>query len=243
MTPRLSECLRVELHKVSRPSPLRRTARGIAAWAANPNQTTLWRISDGAVLMRFAGAAPEEGVGAIRFTPDWTRLVTTGYLPFVDPDGLWDQKGVIRFWRVADGMLRQVYDARTGLGVTSPVAWSPDGTRFAYGTYEGTAVVARTPAADSTSVGRTPRRVIPLENFECLHLPGTNSLFTRWGYSRASSQHPATGVWASFCQRVDELVKGPCRAKNFTGSSRLPSSVTDKPEALEEHPTPLPSYL
>ncbi len=118
----------------------------IAAWAASPNQTTLWRISDGLVLMRFRGAAPEEGVGAIRFTPDGLRLVTTGYLPFVDANGLWQQKGIIRFWRVSDGALRRVYDARTGIGVTSPVAWSPDVTRFAYGTYEGTAVVARTPA-------------------------------------------------------------------------------------------------
>jgi WD40 repeat protein len=118
----------------------------IAAWAANPNQTTLWRISDGVVLMRFPGTSPEEGVGAIRFTADGMRVVTTGYLPYLDADGLWQQKGVIRFWRVADGALRHMYDARTGLGVTSPVAWSPDATRFAYGTYEGTAVVARTPA-------------------------------------------------------------------------------------------------
>lgn len=118
----------------------------IAAWAASPNQTTLWRISDGAVLMRFPGAAPEEGVTAIRFTPDGTRLVTTGYLPFQDSEGLWQQKGVIRFWRLADGALRQMYDTHTGLAVTSPLAWSPDATRFLYGTYEGTAVVARTPA-------------------------------------------------------------------------------------------------
>jgi WD40 repeat protein len=119
---------------------------GLAAWAASPNQTTLWRLSDGSEVWRFPGAAPEEGVSAIRFTPDGTRLVTTGYLPFVDANGLWQQKGVIRFWRLADGALRQTYDARTDLGVTSPVAWSPDGSRFAYGTYEGTAVVALTPA-------------------------------------------------------------------------------------------------
>jgi len=106
----------------------------------------LWRIPDGAVLMNFPGATPEEGVGAIRFSPDGMRLVTTGYFPFVDADGLWQQKGLIRFWRVADGALRQVYDQRTGIGVTSALAWSPDATRFAYGTYEGTAVVARTPA-------------------------------------------------------------------------------------------------
>ena len=124
----------------------------IAAWGANPNQVTLWRISDGAVLMKFAGTAAEEGVGTIRFTPDGAHMVTTGYLPFVDGDGLWQQKGVIRFWRVADGTLRRVYDARTGIGVTSPVAWSPDATRFAYGTYEGTAVVARTPSEIQTNL-------------------------------------------------------------------------------------------
>jgi WD40 repeat protein len=118
----------------------------LAAWSSNPNQTTLWRLSDGAPLRQFPGSASNEGVGAIRFTPDGTRLVTTGYLPFVDGDGLWQQVGVIRFWRVTDGVLRQVYTARTGLAVTSPVAWSPDASRFAYGTYEGTAVVARTPA-------------------------------------------------------------------------------------------------
>ncbi len=118
----------------------------IAAWAASPNRTTLWRISDGIVLMTFPSAAPEEGVGAIRFTPDGARLVTTGYLPFVDADGLWQQKGVIRFWRVADGALRRTYDVHTGIAVTSPIVWSPDATAFAYGTYEGTAVVARTPA-------------------------------------------------------------------------------------------------
>ena len=73
------------------------------------------------------------------------RLVTTSYLPFLDADGLWNQKGVIRFWRVADGVLRKVYDARTGLGVTSPVAWSPDVTQFAFGTYDGSVVVACTP--------------------------------------------------------------------------------------------------
>jgi hypothetical protein len=96
--------------------------------------------------MQFPGAAGNEGVGAIRFTPDSARLVTTGYLPYVDADGLWQQKGVIRFWRVADGALRHVYDDGTDLAVTSPIAWSADASRFAYGTYSGTAVAALTPA-------------------------------------------------------------------------------------------------
>jgi WD40 repeat protein len=118
----------------------------IAAWASSPNRTTLWRIADGATLMQFPNAAAEEGVGAIRFTPDGARLVTSGYLPFVDSDGLWQQKGTLRFWRVADGAMRRLFDVRTGIDVTSPVAWSPDASQFVYGTYEGTAVAANTPA-------------------------------------------------------------------------------------------------
>jgi WD40 repeat protein len=119
---------------------------GLAGWAATPNETTLWRIADGVVVRRFANATPEEGVVALRFSPGGARLVTTGYQPFVDADGLWQQKGIIRFWRVSDGALRHTFDARTGIGVTSPIAWSPDMSRFAYGTYEGTALVAVTPA-------------------------------------------------------------------------------------------------
>ena len=117
----------------------------LAEWTGKPNQTTLWRVSDGAVLRTFPGAASNEGVAALRFSPDGTRLVTTGYLPFMTPNG-WDQKGTIRFWRVSDGALRRTYDARTSLAVTSPIAWSPDATRFGYGTYAGSVVVALTPA-------------------------------------------------------------------------------------------------
>jgi WD40 repeat protein len=118
----------------------------IAAWSASPNQVTLWRLSDGAILRQFPGATADEGVGAIRFTPDGARLVTTGYLPYVDQNGLWQQVGVIRFWGVPDGTLRSNYYGHTGIGVTSPIAWSPDSRFFVYGTYEGTTVVARTPA-------------------------------------------------------------------------------------------------
>jgi dipeptidyl aminopeptidase/acylaminoacyl peptidase len=94
--------------------------------------------------MQFPGAVANEGVAALRFTPDGARLATTGYLPYVDSDGLWQQVGTIRFWRLADGALRNDFHVHT-VAVTSPVAWSPDSSRFAYGTYEGAAVVARTP--------------------------------------------------------------------------------------------------
>ena len=77
--------------------------------------------------------------------PPWTCLVTTGYLPYVDADGLWQQVGMIRFWRVADGLFLHSFSEHAGIGVTSPVAWSPDAMSFGYGTYEGFAVVARMP--------------------------------------------------------------------------------------------------
>ena len=152
----------------------------IAAWNNNPNRVTLWRISDGAALMNFAGSATNEGVGSIRFTPDGAHLVTAGYLPYVDGDGLWQQKGMIRFWRVSDGALRQFYNARTGIAITSPIAWSPDATRFAYGTYEGAAVVARTPATIQTN----------LKSIEVQ--PDGNVLLRRFGMPGATYRVEAT---------------------------------------------------
>ena len=117
----------------------------IAAWDADSNQTTLWRVADGSVMMEFPDAVAEEGIGAIRFSPDGTSMVTTGYLA-QNPGGIWEQFGLIRFWRVADGVMRHQFDQHTGIGVTSPIAWSPDATQFIYGTYEGTVVAAHTPA-------------------------------------------------------------------------------------------------
>ncbi|UHQ20674.1 WD40 repeat domain-containing protein [Lysobacter sp. KIS68-7] len=118
----------------------------LAAWASTPDETDLFRISDGALVMRFPDATNNAGVVALRFSPGGTRLVTTGYTPFVANDGTLNQRGAIRFFRVADGALRHNFDAGTGIGVTSPVAWSPNFTRFVYGTYEGAAVVAVVPS-------------------------------------------------------------------------------------------------
>ncbi len=120
-------------------------SKAFAAWDADSNRTTLWRFTDGAVLMQFPDALPQEGVAGIRFSPDGTRMVTSGYFAFEGPNG-WEQFGHVRFWRVADGALRQQLDVHTGIGVTSSIAWSPDATQFVYGTYEGAVVVARTPA-------------------------------------------------------------------------------------------------
>jgi hypothetical protein len=37
------------------------------------------------------------------------------------------------------------FDEGTDIAVTSPVAWSPDGSRFAYGLYGGDVATASTP--------------------------------------------------------------------------------------------------
>ena len=117
----------------------------IAIWDGDSNATTLRRIPDGAVLMQFPDAVFNEGISAIRFTPDGTRMVTTGYLPFETSNG-WEQKGIVRFWRVSDGAMRQQFDQHTGIAVTSAIAWSPDTSQFIYGTYDGSVVAALTPA-------------------------------------------------------------------------------------------------
>lgn len=117
----------------------------LAAWSANPNEIVLFSTSTWSVLRRLRTPQQSDGVTAVRFTRDGLRVVATGYYPYVDASGLWQQKGTIRFWRVSDGVLLRTYDQRTDIGVTSPVAWSPDGTRFVYGLYNGTAAVARTP--------------------------------------------------------------------------------------------------
>jgi WD40 repeat protein len=118
----------------------------IAYWTASPNAMTVVRISDGA-KQTFAIPGGADGGVLARFTPDGTRVVGSGYLPFLKPDGTWDQKGVIRFWRISDGKLLQTYDQQTSLGVTTPVVFKPGGSQFLYGRYDGAFVVATTPPA------------------------------------------------------------------------------------------------
>jgi WD40 repeat protein len=118
----------------------------LATWSAAPaNEIVLWRTSDWTVLRRLTSANPQEGVAGLRFGPDGERLVATGYDPYQDAQGLWQQAGFIRFWSVSNGMVLSNFDEQTGIAVTSPVAWSPDGSRFAYGLYDGSVAVANTP--------------------------------------------------------------------------------------------------
>jgi hypothetical protein len=74
--------------------------------------------------------------------------VGSGYLPFLKPDGTWDQKGVIRFWRISGGVQPfMTYDQETSLAVTTPVVFKSDSSQFLYGRYDGAFVVATTPSA------------------------------------------------------------------------------------------------
>lgn len=118
----------------------------LAAWSASPlNQIVLWRTSDWSVARTLSSPNPQEGVSGLRFTPNGQRLVSTGYDPYQDQNGLWQQVGFIRFWRVSDGAMLWNFDQATDIAVTSSVAWSPDGSRFAYGLYDGAVAVAVTP--------------------------------------------------------------------------------------------------
>jgi WD40 repeat protein len=117
----------------------------VADWTASPNVITVRRISDGAVVQTFITPGGADGGVIPRFTPNGLRVVGSGYLPFLKPDGTWDQKGVIRFWRISDGALLRTYDQQTSLGVTTPVVFSPSGSQFLYGRYDGAFVAAITP--------------------------------------------------------------------------------------------------
>jgi WD40 repeat protein len=117
----------------------------LAAWDGAPvNQILVWQTSNWAVVHRLPFSNPVEGVSGLRFTPDGLRLVTTGYFPFQTQAG-WQQKGIIRFFVLATDALLVSYDQQTDIAVTSPAAFSPDGSKFVYGLYNGTLAVANTP--------------------------------------------------------------------------------------------------
>ena len=102
-----------------------------------------WRAGDGAAL----GAIDTHGVSvsALAFARNGRSLAAGGYRAFVTADGLWDQVGVVSFIRLADGAILHSYDQETGIAVLS-LAFSPDQTELAFGRYDGTAVLALTPA-------------------------------------------------------------------------------------------------
>lgn len=98
-----------------------------------------WRISDGALLQTIDGT--NNGIISIDFSPN-QQVIVAG-----SGDRVYD--GVVRFWRVSDGMLLRFFnqDPNNVYSYVTGVAYSPDGSLFAFGRADGQVTVARDPFA------------------------------------------------------------------------------------------------
>jgi WD40 repeat protein len=98
-----------------------------------------WRIFDGALLQTIDGT--NNGIISIAFSPDQEVIVAGS------GDRVYD--GVVRFWRVSDGMLLRFFnqDPNNLYSYVTGVAYSPDGSLFAFGRADFQVTVARDPFA------------------------------------------------------------------------------------------------
>ena len=136
----------------------------------------VWRVSDGAFIRNFPCCGPTQfspngtllavATNPVRVyrTSDWAQVATLSNqneaLAFT-PDGRYLTTagaqfgdGQIQFWRVSDWSLQRFYDQELGyayVGVSS-LAFSPDGSRFAYGRMDAVAVVATNPFPPSVAL-------------------------------------------------------------------------------------------
>jgi WD40 repeat protein len=103
----------------------------------------LWQVADGTQLHSLS--VPNDGAAdAVAFSPDGQTILSGTSELILAPDGTVQSAGRVRFWRVSDGELLLTYDEQTGITVPA-VAYSPDGSLFSYGRYDGEVVVARNP--------------------------------------------------------------------------------------------------
>ena len=129
----------------------------------------VWRVSDGSFIRNFSCCGPTQfspagtllavATNPVRVyrTSDWMQVASLSNqnqaLAFT-PDGRYLTTagtqlgdGRIQFWRVSDWSLQRFYDQELGyayLGVSS-LAFSADGSRFAYGRMDAVVVVATNP--------------------------------------------------------------------------------------------------
>lgn len=116
----------------------------LAAWTANPNQTRLYNTSTFTAQRTIATPNAADSID-LTWTPAG-NLAGWGYRPFVNPDGTWEQTGIVHFWTAATGSLIVTYDTQLSLGVTAGVAFRTDGPKqFVLGVYDGTTLVAANP--------------------------------------------------------------------------------------------------
>ena len=142
--------------------------------ATSEGTPAVWRVSDGTFIRNF------DCCGLTRFSPDGTLLVvalnpvrvyrTSDWLQVASlsdqnqalaftADGQYLAVGgqsQIQFWRVSDWTLQLFYDQELGYpgrGVSS-LAFSADGTRFAYGRMDAVVAVATNPFAANNHTSR-----------------------------------------------------------------------------------------
>lgn len=142
----------------------------------------VWRVSDGTFIRNFPCCGPTQfspngtllavATNPVRVyrTSDWTQVASLSNqnqaLAFT-PDGRYLTTagtqlgdGRIQFWRVSDWSLQRFYDQELGyayLGVSS-LAFSADGSRFAYGRMDAVVVVATNPFPPKARPLAFPRR-------------------------------------------------------------------------------------
>jgi len=104
----------------------------------------LWRLFDGTLLQTIDGN--NNGINSIAFAPDG-RFIADG-------SSARSYNGVVRFWRLSDGMLVRYFnqDPNNVYSFINNVAYSPNGSLFAYARGDFRVVVARNPLSATPSL-------------------------------------------------------------------------------------------